>query len=124
MRRLLHAGEHGLADGELLAGVRFELATQDDHVVLDRADALALEALEEVRGELRIVGELLPDLLEELLHLVDVGVEDDSEHQFLDHPIAREVLEPADLAVRNGRQRAAGVTERHETDGDLFNLRP
>ena len=116
----MHGRQRGAADHRLLARLRLELGPDDQRAVLDLGDALALERLEQVRREFRVGRNLLADLLEDLADLFDIGVEGDAEGQLLDHPVAAEILDLADLAIRYRRQRAALMTQRNRPDRDLL----
>src|SRR5688572_2439541 len=70
---LVNGGERGSSDHELSAGLRLELAADEQRAVFDLGDSLALEGLDQVRGKLRIGRQLLADLLEQFLDHLDVG---------------------------------------------------
>ena len=63
------------------------------------------------RRELGIGRELLADLLDDLLHLVEVGVVGDAERELVDHPVAAHVLHRAQRAERHGVEVAAMVAQ-------------
>ena len=98
---------------ELLAGLGHHLEPELDRVVAHLLDALHLQGLEHVRGDLGIGRELLADLLDELAHLVEVGVVGDADRHLVDDPVTRLVLHGAELAERHGRQRAAMMAQLH-----------
>ena len=78
-KALLEHGVGAAADDELLARLGHHLQPDLHRELAHRLDALHLQRLDDVGRELRVGHELLADLLDDLLHLVEVGVVGDVE---------------------------------------------
>ena len=72
------------------------------------------------RSKFRVGRNLLADLLEDLADLFDIGVESDAKRQFLDHPVAAEILDLADLAIGNRRQGTALMAQGNRPNRDFL----
>src|SRR3954454_11841688 len=107
LERLLDHRVGAAADHELLARLGGELEADLDRVVAILLDALHLQRLDDVRRELGIRGELAADLLDDALHLVDVGVVSDADRRLVDHPVARVVGDLLQRSERHGMEIAA-----------------
>ena len=86
-------------------------------------DTLHLQRLENVRRELRVGEQLLADLLDDLLHLVEIGIVGDADRQLVDHPVAAHVLDRT-RARRTARCSSGprwwrSLTERSENDSTV-----
>ena len=65
-------------------------------------------SLDDVRRQLRVGLQVLADLLDDLLHLVEIGVVGDADAQLVDHPVAAHVLDRAQLPERHRRGNRGG----------------
>jgi len=83
---LLDAGKRLSADRELLARPRRHLAADLDREIPELLDPLHLQRLNDVPAEIRIGGKILPDLLDELARLRQVGVEGDPDLELVPGP--------------------------------------
>src|SRR5262249_25904408 len=70
---LLDHGHRPAADHEVLARLGHELDADLNGKVAELLDPLHLQGLNDVGAELRILGQLLADLLDQLARLVEVG---------------------------------------------------
>lgn len=74
----------GLApDQELPTGLGRELGLDDERAVVDRVHPLRVEGREKILTQCRMLRKVLADLLENLLDLLDVGVEGYAELQLI-----------------------------------------
>src|SRR3546814_9758182 len=73
-----------------------------------------------MRCELGILGQLLPDLLDQLAGLFQVGVVGDADGQLVDDPVAAHVLYCAQFAEGHRVQRPAMMPELHRAQTEGF----
>ena len=77
----------------------------------EAVDALHLEGLDGARLELRVLGKLLADLLDQLAGQLHVGIVGDRHDDLFHDPVAAHVLHGAEIAERHREHRAAVVAQ-------------
>src|SRR5438128_11811024 len=122
LKCLLHGDQNGAANHEVFARFRLEFGPYDQRAVLNLGNSLALEWLEQISSKFRVGRNILADLLENLADLVDIGVEC-AKGQFLDHPVAAEILDFANRAIGNCRQRTALMAQGNRPDRNFSTVR-
>src|SRR5690606_38473646 len=99
------------ADGELLSGLGHYLETDLDREFAELLHALHLERLDDGWRQVRVGHDLLADLLDDLLHPIEIGIVGNADRELVDHPVAAHVLHRAELAERYCEEIAAMVPQ-------------
>ena len=107
-------------DDEILAGQSHHLHADLDREIAERVDALHFQRLEDQRLEFRLLGQLQPDLLDQLSGLVDIAVIGDADGELVDDPVAALVLHGAQQAERHRVDRTALMPQPDRADAKAF----
>ncbi len=96
---------------ELLARDRLELDPHDHRRVVELPHALALEVVQHDAVELLVLAQPFVDALDDLAHLLEVGVEAQADVELHDDVVAREVGHGLQVAEGNGVDLPPRVTQ-------------
>ena len=111
----------GLApDHELFARQGHHFHPDLDREVGEILHTLHLQRLEDQRREFRVLGQVQPDLLDQLAGAFEVAVIGDADRQLVDDPVAALVLDGAQETERHGVDRATVVPQLDRANAEAF----
>ena len=120
IEQVLKPGIDDLAQLELLARLGHEFHPGDHGRILHRQNSLGLQGLEEHRTVIGVIKKLLTELLDDLAHLLHVGVIGHPEGKLHHRPVTGIVLHVLDLAERHRGEGPAVMAQLHRSDRDLL----
>jgi hypothetical protein len=82
-------------DYELLARQRHHLRSDRDRIIAELVDPLHFERLDDLRCEFRVLGQIKPNLLDQLLGKFQVAIIGDADRDLVDDPVPAHVFDRA-----------------------------
>ncbi len=120
LEQLADARIDELADDELVSRPGHELHPDDHGAVFHHENALGFERFHELVADLGMLQQFLPELLDQLAHLLHIRVIGEAERQLHHHPVARIVGDLLDFAEGHRVERPEMVAQLHRADGDFL----